>query len=257
MNTNAISDRSLELRSRARQSVSVPDNGRVIDHNSKWEFDDNLSEAELLPSQPEAPVTVTFRKRVAQSHADEFLAWQRGIVAAMRSFEARRGSGHIASTLLREPLDSGDELFVLVATFQHVASAKAWNTCQERKEWLERLAQLEREKGLTQLGISMSFSPMPIFSSQSTSTTHEGDGRRGLCGAATRGRLMMWLVIWLQVFAWVEASNALLPACLGSRWIGLNFHLQLFISTWLVVGWIEFVSNRIVLGFLRRVGWLG
>jgi len=101
--------------------------------------------------QPE-PVTVTVSRTVRPQLQPEFEAWARGVLAV-----AARQPGYLGASLLRPGPRSRD--YHLVYRFRDSEALRAWETSEERRDWLRRARPLvEEERVASTTGLEQWFS---------------------------------------------------------------------------------------------------
>lgn len=78
------------------------------------------------------PVTVVVSRRARRGREEDLERWLHDVIAATARFEGYQGS-----TVLRPEIGSGHD-HVLVFRFASAAHLRAWQTSEERTEWLAR-----------------------------------------------------------------------------------------------------------------------
>lgn len=107
------------------------------------------------------PVTVVVRHRVKRGREAEFENWLRGITAAMRRFEGQQGYNVV------RPAGAGSPEYLVFFRFDTFEHLESWETSEERRQWLEQLAELSSDAPTRErhTGLEVWFTP-PVGASQ-------------------------------------------------------------------------------------------
>ena len=229
--------------------------------NSNDELTDLLAAAESTSSSstadvlqnvengtPPRAVWVSLTQRIKSSAYDEFLTWQRDILAANKS-----QGGFLGATIIEEKsIDNEDEtIFITIIKFVSFQTAQLWNLSSERENYMKQLQAITGSKD--KMPAQIAIDEIPIFANVFGAGKRD-DGRKG--GFWFKRR--MWLLIWLQVFGMVYLFSWLIPlilkkANLDDNWEKLPGPVKMGIDTMLTTLSIDLLTMRLVVGFCRWI----
>ena len=165
-----------------------------------------------------------------------------------------RGVGFSNAALLREQLEDGSSIFVVILSYENFRAAETWNTSEERKRWLELLADTGCGAAADSQTATMvvncagpgdSNSHIPVFSFSG-----------GMRMSEQPPRWRVWLLIWIQVYSLVEFFEWLLPLIFDALWTERNLHLKFWLSTFCTTVTIEWLTHRPLCALAKLLSFL-
>jgi len=196
----------------------------------------------------DGPCTITIRRRVEKEKREEFKIWQKGITEQNFEFE-----GFESATLLQEAvndLDAEDDImFIVILRYSSYAAAAEWHRSDERRGWLEKIAEMELKHEPIQADIN--FDELPIVDLTRTDDGNNGQRSR----VPPMSRFWMWFSIWMQVFSLVEFYEWILPKLLNWMWDPetRSFHIWLLLGTFMSTITIELLTMNLILKVREKI----
>ena len=161
---------------------------------SEWDMGELLDSSDEGPSEDEetdsGPCTITLRQNVNTSLIPAFQEWQSGILS-----EQANSAGYLAATVIREDIvEENYSSFLVILKYSSAATAQAWNQSAARMEWMDKLRKITGVSSTGEATIALGLHA-PTFHN----VLHTQPNEKGFWW-----NRRMWLLIWCQVFCWVE-----------------------------------------------------
>ncbi|GMH98880.1 hypothetical protein TrVE_jg85 [Triparma verrucosa] len=218
---------------------------------SEWDMGELLDSTDEGPSEDEetdsGPCTITLRQNVNTSLIPAFQEWQSGILS-----EQANSAGYLAATVIREDIvEENYSSFLVILKYSSAATAQAWNQSAARMEWMDKLRKITGVSSTGEATIALGLHA-PTF----RNVLHAQPNEKGFWW-----NRRMWLLIWCQVFCWVEFWEYIVHFAVdllgqGDAWGNLSFHVKLLLGTFFSTIMIDLVSNRHLYTLCRKVGYL-
>ncbi|GMH75861.1 hypothetical protein TrLO_g14902 [Triparma laevis f. longispina] len=240
---------------RVRPSTRRSKGYKGIVTQSEWDMKELLGPTldtdgtEVLPSEDEetdsGPCTITLRQNVKNSLILEFQEWQAGILA-----EQSASPGYLAATVIREDAEGQDESsFLVILKYLSASTAQAWNQSAARMKWMDKLRKITGDTSTGQASIALGLDTPTFHNVLHAPAKSFWWNRR------------MWLLIWCQVFCWVEFWEYVIQFLVNmfnqmDAWSNLSFHVKLLFGTFFSTIMIDLVSMHPVCKLCKKIGYL-